>query len=103
MTDSGETPKGVVVIVSGPDGYVWAHAADFDRTAPGGCTLLEGQEARARERVALKFIAATCNSNLGDVFEPYEARQLLDRVVRKRGFHLTVVPIGHADCAADQR
>jgi hypothetical protein len=90
-----DAPKGVVAILTGPDGYVWATVADFDQSAPGGCSLEEGQELRAGKMVAVKFLQEACARVVADAISDYQRDEIVRTLCNDKGFNLTVVPIGH--------
>lgn len=58
MTEKPRKVAGCVLVFTDEHGHIVAHAADFERSAPGGFTLLEGQRHRARRALAF----AVCNA-----------------------------------------
>jgi hypothetical protein len=85
---------GVVGILSGPDGYVWAEASDFNQSGYGGFKLAEAQELRVRNALRMEFIRRSCGDPIVAAIDQYITDQICRRL---KGFKETLVRIGHAD------
>ncbi len=94
---SAET-KGVVAVITNPDGDVVAEAADFDRAGYGGFTLQEAQAIRAKDGVRSRFAAGHLNGWLGRGMEGYFVDAFW-RNAERAGYRLSVVPIGYDEAA----
>lgn len=75
-------PRGVIAIMTTPDGEVIATAADFDRSAPGGCKLHEGQMWRARQQVKWATVRAYCSPAITKALGGYMLEQIADALCR---------------------
>lgn len=98
MTDekSKPTPKGVIAIMTTPTGEVIATYADFDRSAPGGCQLWEGQMWRAREQVKWATVRAYCSDVVVKSISSYTSTKIADELCQK-GHKITYRAIGYPD------
>ena len=92
-----KTPKGVVVTLAGPDGYVVAKAVDFDSGSYSGFSLLEAQRIRARGAMAHDLIQNGCSPWIVKAVSTYEAERIRDTLISTHGFKETVIEIGHDD------
>lgn len=91
-------PPGVVALFIAPDGHVIASANDFDRTRPGGCSIVKGQTWRARDRVKWEAVKALASPAVTDALDGYLLEQIADRMLRK-GYRIHIVEIGHGEVA----
>lgn len=98
MTDEKKKPdpRGVIAIMTAPDGSVIATHADFDRSAPGGCELWEGQKWRARQQVKWGAVRAYCSPVIMDALGGYMLEQVADALCQ-RGHKITYRAIGYPD------
>lgn len=95
FADAGEnvkSPPGVTAIYI-YEGRVIASASDFDRNAPGGCTLREGQTWRAARRLSIEVVKALASPTLYEGLDGHDCEQ----IVRKMKGRQLIVAIGHAD------
>jgi hypothetical protein len=96
MTEANRTeetvPPGVIAVFV-HEGRVVAHAADFNRSAPGGYTLKEAQEARVRMSLAHAVVRESCSRLVSDNLDNYECERILHKLPGKA--HL--ITIGHGD------
>ena len=89
-------PQGVVAILTGPDGYVWSTAVDFEDYGNGcGFTLKEAQEMNARAALAREVVRKAGNPAIFDAMEQGSCNILIDNLVRKKGFRVTINYIGY--------
>lgn len=58
------SPDGVVALMIGADGHVWATATDFDRSGYGGFELHQAQRIRARGALRREFVRRVCNTSI---------------------------------------
>jgi hypothetical protein len=93
--NTSETPKGVVGILTGPDGHVWASVTDFDRQSYGGYTLKDAQELRVRKQLAYDFMRATCSDIVLSVIDGHTCEEIVRDLINKKGFKRTILPVGH--------
>lgn len=77
--------NGVVFVFIDEDGNAIANAADFKKGGYGGYTLREAQATRAYEALAMKVCEAYSCDRLVRAIEPYDARQIMRRLVDKHG------------------
>jgi hypothetical protein len=87
--------KGVVAILSGPDGRTVATAADFLADMAGGCTLRETQESRVRRELARVVIDQACAPYIAAAINGYDCWKIMNSMISQQGYVLTVVPVGH--------
>lgn len=80
MTD--EIPKGVSAIFV-VDGRVIAHASDFNRSTPGGYTLQEAQELRARQSLARAVVRELSSRLLCDSLDVYDCERIIHKLPGK--------------------
>lgn len=89
-------PKGVIAIMTTPSGDVIATASDFDRSAPGGCKLWEGQKWRAAQQVKWATVRAYCNPAITDALGGYMLEQIADALCQ-RGHKISYRAIGYSE------
>lgn len=92
-----KAPQGVVAILTDPTGHVIASVTDFDRSGYGGCTLREAQEMRVKQQLAFAVMRAYCSEAILGVFDNYQCAEVLNRLVRQKGYTKTIIAVGHAD------
>lgn len=90
----GKIPNGVVAILVSKNGNELASVTDFNRTTPGGFTLLEAQKSRARETLATKAMKELSSPLLSDSISQYHARGILSEMC-DRGCKIIFVPVGY--------
>ena len=95
MTDQPTIPQGVLVIVHWPDGDVLASISDFDRSGYGGFTLFEAQRMRAKDAAKREAIRKLCHDDVAFSIDSYRASEIIADLINKKGYSLTVVPIGY--------
>lgn len=95
MQTTEEKPKGVVGILTGPDGHVWASVTDFDTSGYGGFSLQEAQEVRVQTLLAFEFIRKTCSDIVVQAMGPLDCKGIVGTLISKHGFKRTIIPIGH--------
>lgn len=79
MTENEKTPKGIIMLFI-HEGRVVAHAADFDVSRPGGFTIKEAQENRARDRLSHAVIRACCSELISKSLGSYECRSIMAKL-----------------------
>lgn len=89
-----ETPKGVVAIITDPQGRVMASHADFALNRPGGFSLQDAQQQRAGEGVRRQLIKCTCAEYIAAQLGEYDCRKIVDGL-RRDGWRVEYVTIGH--------
>lgn len=89
-----KTVTGVVQIFVNEEGYVIAHAADFNSSAYGGFTLIESQRLRVRDALALNVVNAYSSPGLVRGFDEGDARRVIARLVEKCGCRIHEVVVG---------
>lgn len=89
MTDK-PIPAGVTAVYV-YDGRVIAHASDFDRSRPGGFTVLEAQTHRVEQRLALEVVRALASPALHENLDAYECERIMHKMKGKS----YVLPVGH--------
>ncbi len=92
-----QEPKGVVAILSGPDGYVWATADDFKDYGPDERRRREAQTLRAQSALAFNLIVATCNGNVAEVIPKMVCEDIVNALIRKKGWRRTIKYIGYKE------
>lgn len=85
-------PAGVTAVYV-YDGRVIAHASDFDRSRPGGFTVLEAQTHRAEQALAVAVVRTLASPALHENLDAYDCEQ----IVRKMKGKSYVLPVGHGD------
>lgn len=91
----GETPKGIVCLVIAPEGRVVAYTADFHPDKPGGYTLEDAQETRAKRVLARAFLRECAAPYVADSVDSYTAERVLTDVCAKAKFRIQTVYIGY--------
>ena len=89
-------PPGVIAIWIDPQGRVIRSAADFDRSAPGGYALSEGQAYRATQSVKWAAVKAFCSPVLTDALGGYTLEEIAEAMLAK-GHKIALVAIGHSE------
>jgi hypothetical protein len=90
---------GVVAIFTNEHGQVIVTATDFEPDRPGGCKLREAQTWRAKDRIAMAVVAAYAAPDMARAIPYFDAKQIVDRLVRDHGCKITIIPIGHESAA----
>lgn len=90
MTEA--TPQGVVAVFV-TDNRVVAQASDFNRSRPGGFTLREAQEHRARASLAWAVVRECCSTLIASNLDSYICEQILQKLPGK----VHVIPVGYGD------
>ncbi len=93
---SPNIPRGVIAIMTTPDGDVIATHADFDRSTPGGCKLYEGQMWRARQQVKWAAVRAYCSPAITKALGGYMLEQIADALC-KDGHKIRYRAIGYPE------
>lgn len=94
---SEKAAKGVVAILTGPDGYVWATVTDFDRSGYGGFSMQEAQEYRAKRALAWEFVRKACSDVIVKAMDEYQCDRIISNVCSQQGFTRTILPIGYEE------
>lgn len=87
---STKPPKGVTAIYVYKD-RVLATASDFATSRPGGFTVQEAQESRARHQLSVEVVRALASPALYENLGSYDC----DQIVRKMGGSIHIAHIGH--------
>ena len=91
-------PCGIIAIMTSPDGRVIATATDFDRSAPGGCKLWEGQMWRARDQVKWAAVRAYCSDVVVKAITSYTSTKIAEDLLSTVGGHrITYRSIGYPE------
>ena len=96
MSENKE-PQGVIAILTGPDGYVWATAADFSKGTPSGYSQKEAQESRARSALAREYVRTTCHEMIAKVMRTHDCDQIVDALRNQHGYKCTIKYIGYPE------
>lgn len=91
-------PEGVSAIFV-VEGRVIAHVTDFARDRPGGFTVREAQELRARRRLAHAVVKELSSSLLYEHVDEYVCKQILQKIPGK----VHVLPITAQRTGAEQQ
>ncbi|MBS0372112.1 MAG: hypothetical protein JSS57_23265 [Proteobacteria bacterium] len=98
MADERE-PKvcGVVGLLIGPNGHVWAEATDFSGSGYGGFNLKRSQEIRVEAAIARAFVRNACSGVVVEALDGYDCQQIVSKL---KGFKMKLVAVGHDDEAS---
>lgn len=96
MTDTTIEPRGVIAILTAPDGYVLAAEADFDLSTPGGTRPWTGQQYRAERAMRRTAIERCCAGAIAQAIDAYLQEQIV-RNLCERGHRVTYRAIGWPD------
>jgi hypothetical protein len=88
---------GVVAILTDETGQVVASVTDFERQAPGGCSLFEGQKWRAQRMLSFAAIRAFCSPVIVKAMDEFRCDEIVNTLIHKHGFTRTIIPVGHKD------
>lgn len=91
------TPKGVVAVLTGPDGSAYSSLSDFDASGYGGFTLREAQELRLKHAIARDLVNGCCAGFIAKAMDAMDCDRVLRKLTSDHGFTLTFIPIGHDD------
>ena len=94
MTDA--EPLGIVAMLVDRDGREIATASDFKREAPGGYTLRQGQQYRAKMALCGAVMRALASPRLSDAIDNYTAERIVEGM-QKQGCRIIIIPIGHKE------
>ncbi len=90
-------PRGVIAIMTAPDGSVIATHADFGRTTPGGCRLWEGQKWRASDQVKWAAVRAYCSDVIVSAISAYTSTKIAEELCQKGGHKIIFRAIGYPE------
>lgn len=93
MTESSDTPAGVIGIALYPNGHELASVSDFNLSGYGGFTLHESQEQRVKDKLAREVIRAMCADAVYEVIENCDCRKIWNALVRK-GYICKYIRVG---------
>lgn len=98
MTRETETtePKGVVAMLSSPEGHVTAEHS-FDKGSAAGFKQHEMQKMRARDRLYRAFMDAYCSPVISKATDEFERKKIVDTLVRDHGWKLYFHYVGYND------
>lgn len=98
MADERE-PKvcGVVGLLIGPNGHVWAEATDFSGSGYGGFNLKRSQEIRVEAALARAFVRNACSDVVVAALDGYDCQQIVSKL---KGFKTKLVAVGHDEEAS---
>jgi len=74
-------PGVICVITRKSDGVVLGVGADFDADRPGGFSLEQAQNRRARERAKSDFVRKQCSGLISDGLDSYQVGQIVDALI----------------------
>lgn len=80
------------------DGRVIAHASDFNRSRPGGFTVLEAQTHRVEQSLAFAVVRTLASPALHENLDAYEC----EKIMRKMKGKVYIIPVPHPDSAGEQ-
>lgn len=83
---------GVVGLLIGPNGHVWAEVTDFSRSSYGGFSLQRSQEIRVESALARAFVRNTCADVVVVSLDGYDCQQIVSKL---KGFKTKLVAVGH--------
>jgi hypothetical protein len=86
---------GVVLVFIDERGHAIAHAGDFERQAPGGFTLHEGQRHRAKRALAHAVCNAYASPMLVRGMDSCDCERIMERLCRVHGCKVHEVSVGH--------
>lgn len=101
MAEKEAEPKGVLAIMTRPDGYVAATHADFDRSGYGGCKLWEAQRMRASDAVKRQAVRAHCSEIVTKHLESYTIDRIAEDLVNRGKWKVTFRAIGWDEAATE--
>lgn len=103
MPADDSAPPGVTVLICDAEGRSMGCASDFDRTTPGGFSLRETQEIRARDRAWRDVLVNCCHGDIaGVVAQSYSAREAVRTgLLRSKGWREHMIAHGHEEAPDD--
>ncbi len=87
--------KGVVAVLTRPDGHSPIVATHFDTFRPGGYKLAEAQKHYAYEAVARKLIDDFVGWPIRKAISNYDARGIMEQLLSQHGWKLHYELIGY--------
>jgi hypothetical protein len=90
-------PQGVIAILTGPDGYVWATAADFAKFSPSGFSQKAAQEMRAKSTLAHEYIKISCHEMIAKVMLTHDCERIVEALRNQHGYKRTIKYIGYLE------
>ena len=100
--DKAAVPAGVTVLVTDSHGRQIGVGSDFERQGPGGFTLKEAQEMRAKNAAWWDAFARTCRSEVANVINQggYSMESLRHKLKDQHGWREHVIVHGHGESDA---
>lgn len=98
-----EAPSGVIALMIGADGHVWASATDFGTSGYGGFEPHRGQQIRARGALRHAFVRVVCNASIATAFDSYTVDRMVEDVLRRGEIREAFILIGHESARVHSR
>jgi hypothetical protein len=90
-------PQGVIAILTGPDGHVYAVGTDFNTSYSSGYTIKEAQECRAKRMMADLFVVNSCSGFVAKAMRDGDVDAIVATICQRDGFRRTVKYIGYPE------
>ena len=94
-----KVPTGVSAIFVA-EGRVIAHVTDFSQSRPGGFTVREAQESRAKSRLGFAVVRELASPLLYSGLDEYDCERIMNKI---KGGKVHVLPIGSSAGERDAR
>lgn len=94
--DKTGEPKGVTMVLIGPDGRIVAHASDFHPGTSAGLGVREVQEMRARRALFRNAVTAMCNADMAASIKDHQAEEIVHEMQRQKRYAIQTLVHGHA-------
>lgn len=92
----GNTPQGIVAVLTGPDGREIATATDFHKGSPSGFDQNEAQTIRAKKALAAAAMRALASPRLSNAIDEYTAERIVTEMCNQ-GCNVVIVPVGYEE------
>ena len=87
--------KGVVCTIANQDGEVVGSGHDFSENRPGGFSIKEMQEIRAKEAAYKNFFSENCSNDISEVINDHQLNSIVDLLVRNKHYKVHLHYIGY--------
>ncbi len=101
-TKSHPAPKGVLAIMTAPDGRVVASESDFDPSEANGFEAWNRQRSRARAAANRATVHAYCSPVIVQVLDQHDIDGICQELCRKKGYRMTIKAIGYEGKAKEE-
>jgi hypothetical protein len=92
-----QIPQGVIAILTGPNGHVYAVGTDFSTCFSNRYSIKEAQEYRAKRMMVDLFVLNSCCGFVAKAMRDSDADAIVSTLCQRDGFLRTIKYIGYPE------